>query len=120
VNVGIWNNKFLAKMASDFEKPDKVHTLYKNEIEKKMWPLPIWDLFGCWRATEPELRKMGINTIWELAKRDRQTLAVRLGNYWKVLWDLANWIDNTKVEDNYDNRKWMWASSITRVDTHDP
>lgn len=120
VNIWIWNNKFLAKMASDFEKPDKVHTLFKEEIEEKMWPLPIWDLFGCWRATEPELRRMGINTIWELAKRDRQTLAARLWSYWKVLRDLANGIDNTKVVDDYDDRKGMWASSITRVDTHDP
>lgn len=119
VNIGIWNNKFLAKMASDFEKPNKVHTLYKNEIEEKMWWLPIWDLFGCWRKMEPVLRQMGIHTIWELAKRDKQTLWVRLWNYWKVLWWFANGIDDSKVEDVYDERKWMWASSITRVDTHD-
>lgn len=120
VNVGIWNNKFLAKMASDFEKPNKVHTLYTSEIQEKIWPLAIGNLFGCWRAMEPELRRMGINTIWELAQKDKQELAARLGNYWKVLWNLANGIDNTKVVDNYGIRKWMWASSITKVDTHDP
>ena len=119
VNIGIGNNKFLAKMASDFEKPNKVHTLYKNEIKEKMWPLAIWELFGCWRRMEPELRKMGIQTIWDLAHKDKQFLWSVLGNYWKVLWELANGEDNTKVIDNYDERKGMGASSITRIDTHD-
>ena len=45
VNVGISSNKLLAKMASDFEKPDRVHTLWPEEIPKKMWPLPVRDLF---------------------------------------------------------------------------
>lgn len=47
VNIGIANNKLCAKMASDFEKPDKVHTLFKDEIEKKLWPLDVGDLFMC-------------------------------------------------------------------------
>lgn len=119
VNVWIWNNKFLAKMASDFEKPNKVHTLFSYEIQDKMWPLKIWDLFGCWRKTEPQLRKLWIATIWDLAKKDRALIKARLWRWGWVLHDYANWIDDSKVEDTYDNRKCMGASSITRVDTKD-
>lgn len=57
VNVGIGSNKLLAKMASDFEKPDKVHTLFSYEIEKKMWCLPVSDLLYLGRATAQKLEK---------------------------------------------------------------
>lgn len=119
VNVWVWNNKFLAKMASDFEKPNKVHTLYIEEIKEKMRPLPIRNLFGCWRKTEPVLKKMGINTIWDLAKTDKALIKAKIWSYGTILHDNANWIDDTKVEDTYDERKWIWASSITKVDTKD-
>ena len=119
VNIWIGNNKFLAKMASDFEKPNKVHTLYSYEIQDKMWPLKIWDLFGCGRKTEPLLRKMWIATIWDLAHKDKALVKARLWRWGWVLHDYANGIDDSKVEDSYDNRKCMWASSITRVDTKD-
>ena len=119
VNVWIGNNKFLAKMASDFEKPDKVHTLYNDEVEEKLWPLPIGDLFWCWRKTEPVLKKMWINTIWDLAKSDKALIKAKIWSYGFILHENANWIDNTKVEDTYDDRKGIWASSITRIDTKD-
>lgn len=68
VNVGVGNNKFLAKMASDFEKPDKVHTLFSNEIEQKMWGLPVSELFGVGKATAEKLQAgTYIMTIGELA-----------------------------------------------------
>ena len=119
VNIWIWNNKFLAKMASDFEKPDKTHTLYTNEIKEKLRPLPIWELFWCWRMTKPVLEKMWIQTIWDLAKKDKAELKARLNHYWARLHDFANWIDDSKVENNYDDRKCIWASSITKIDTKD-
>lgn len=119
VNVWIWNNKFLAKMASDFEKPNKVHTLFIHEIQEKLWPLPIRDLFGCGRKTEPELKKLWINTIWDLAQKDKTLIKARIWRWWWILHDYANWIDDSKVENNYDERKCIWASSITKMDTKD-
>lgn len=119
VNVWIWNNKLLAKMASDFEKPNKVHTLYTEEVKEKMRPLPIRDLFGCWSKTEVALKKLKIETIWDLANKQRDEMKSRFWSYWIVLWEYANWIDDSKVEDIYDERKWIWASSITKVDTKD-
>ncbi len=74
VNVGIGENKLLAKMASDFEKPDRVHTLFKHEIEKKLWPLPVDALFMAGRSTAEKLKKLNVHTIGELAALGRHTL----------------------------------------------
>ena len=119
VNIWIGNNKFLAKMASDFEKPNKVHTLYREQIEEKLWLLPIKDLFWCWRETEPKLKKLWISTIWDLARIDKSILKACLWNQWSILHDFANWIDNSRVENKYNDRKCIWASSITKIDTND-
>ena len=70
VNVGIGTNKLLAKMASDFEKPDKVHTLFPSEIPEKMWPLPVRDLLFLGKASEQKLLRAGIKTIGDMAKSD--------------------------------------------------
>ena len=67
VNIGVANNKLCAKMASDFLKPDRVHTLFNNEIEKKMYPLKIEDLYGVGKSTSKKLRELKINTIGDLA-----------------------------------------------------
>lgn len=74
VSIGISNNKLLAKMASDFKKPDAITTLYPPEIQYKMWPLPIEDLYMVGRATALKLRSMGIITIGDLAKYDKEAL----------------------------------------------
>ena len=73
-NVGIGYNKLCAKMASDFEKPDRVHTLFPEEIETKMWPLPVGELFGCGKSTAARLNAIGINTIGDLAHLDMDSL----------------------------------------------
>lgn len=70
VNIGIANNKLCAKMASDFLKPDRVHTLYSDEVETKMYPLPIEKLFGVGKKTAIKLRSININTIGDLANSD--------------------------------------------------
>ena len=79
VNVGISSNKLLAKMASDFVKPDKTHTLWPEEVEKKMWPLPIGDLYGCGEQTSNKLRKAGVLTIGDAARMDPHILIYVLG-----------------------------------------
>ena len=79
VNVGISENKLLAKMASDFQKPDRTHTLFPDEIPQKMWTLPIEKLFGCGKATSNKLRGIGIHTIGEAAAMPIATLQSLLG-----------------------------------------
>ena len=90
VNVGISSNKLLAKMAGDFEKPNKVHTLFPEEMEEKMWVLPTRDLFLVGAATEKKLKMMGIYTIGDLAKADLQLLKKRLGKHGETIWHFAN------------------------------
>ena len=67
VNIGIANNKLCAKMASDFSKPNKIHTLFDNEVKEKMWPLPIGELFGIGKRSTEKLISLNINTIGDLA-----------------------------------------------------
>lgn len=98
VNVGISENKLLAKMASDFKKPDLVHTLWHHEIEKKMWQLPISDLFFVGRATEKKLHALGINTIGQLAKTDLDILRYHLKKHGEVIWQFANGNDVSVVQ----------------------
>lgn len=90
VNIGISSNKLLAKMAGDFEKPNKVHTLFPDEIESKMWPLPVRDLFLVGAATEKKLKKLGIYTIGDLAQSDEKLLRRRLGKHGETIWHFAN------------------------------
>lgn len=97
VNVGVANNKLLAKMASDFEKPDKVHTLFKDEIQSKMWNLPVKELFMLGKKTIPKLLNLNIKTIEDLAKTDKIFLIKKFGKHGKLMWEYANGIDNSPV-----------------------
>lgn len=97
VNIGIAPNKLLAKMASDFEKPDKVHTLYKNEIPIKMWNLPISDLLMVGKRSLPKLELLGIKTIGDLAHQSKSLLEKQFGKFGKMIWEYANGIDDSEV-----------------------
>ena len=90
VNIGISSNKLLAKMAGEFEKPDKVHTLYLYEVEKKMWPLPVGELFGVGPSAAKKLNSCGIYTIGNLAAQDRATVISLFGARGDTLWNYAN------------------------------
>ena len=97
VNIGVAHNKLLAKMASDFEKPDKVHTLFENEIESKMWNLPVSELFMIGKKTVPKLNNMKIYKIGELAKSSKQEITRKFGKHGLQMWEYANGIDNSEI-----------------------
>ena len=98
VNVGVAHNKLLAKMASDFTKPDRVHTLFENEIQDKMWPLHVSELFMLGKRTVPKLYNMQIRTIGDLAKADKKILAKKFGKHGIQMWEYANGIDDSEVK----------------------
>ena len=103
VNVGIAHNKLLAKMASDFEKPDKIHTLWDYEIKTKMWPLKVSELLMVGKKSIPKLEKMGIRTIGDLANYNKELIYKAFGKFGKTIWEYANGIDNSPV--NYKEEK---------------
>ncbi|MCI9137405.1 MAG: DNA polymerase IV [Lachnospiraceae bacterium] len=98
VNVGISSNKLLAKMASDFQKPDKVHTLFPEEIPSKMWPLPVKELFMVGRASASTLEKLEIRTIGDLAHMDLHILESHMKSHGRLIWEFANGIDDSPVQ----------------------
>ena len=97
VNIGISVNHLLAKMASDFEKPNRVHTLFPEEMAAKFWPLPVESLYGCGKTTAKRLRSLGITTIGALAKADRQMLLSNFKSQGDYLWESANGISSSAV-----------------------
>ena len=97
VNIGVAHNKLLAKMASDFTKPDRVHTLFEEEIPTKMWTLPVSELFMIGKKTLPVLYKMHIKTIGDLAKQDKQEMIKKFGKPGLMMWEYSNGIDKSEV-----------------------
>lgn len=98
VNVGISNNKLLAKMASDFQKPDKVHTLFPEEVPEKMWCLPVRDLFMVGKSAAATLEKLEILTIGDLAHTDVSILESHMKSHGRLIWEFANGIDDSPVQ----------------------
>lgn len=119
VNVGISEVKILAKMASDFEKPDKVHTLWKSEIEKKMWPLPVSELYMVGKSSLPKLRNLGIHTIGDLARMSPEILEAHLKSFGKLIWENANGIGSDVVESGEAAAKGVGNSTTLREDVTD-
>ena len=119
VNIGIGNNKLCAKMASDFEKPNKVHTLFENEIESKMWPLPIEDLFMVGEKTAIKLKKMGFYTIGDVAKCDCKRLIKEFKSFGNTIYEMANGIDNSIVDSTISQSKSISVSLTLDKDTDD-
>lgn len=92
-------------MASDFTKPDRVHTLYENEIPSKMWTLNVSELLMLGRKTIPKLSNMRIRTIGDLAKTDKELLSKKFGKHGIMMWEYANGIDNSEVQYKFENPK---------------
>ena len=98
VNIGISDRKVLAKMASDFKKPDCIHTLFSWEIREKMWPLPVDRLYMCGPSSVEVLRNLEILTIGDLAQADPGIISLHLKNHGLILWDFANGRDHSTVD----------------------
>ncbi len=116
VNIGIGENKLLAKVASDFKKPDRVHTLYREEIAKKMWPLPVRDLFMVGSRTERKLNARGIFTIGDLAQLDRDYILHWLKKPGLLIWEYANGIESSQVLNHGAPPKSIGNSTTTSFD----
>lgn len=98
VNIGISDKKVLAKMASEFNKPDKINTLYSEEIREKLWPLPVAELFMVGKKAKEKLNKLYIFNIEDLAKQDVTFLKEKFKSYGGLIWEYANGIDSSKVQ----------------------
>lgn len=116
VNIGIGNNKLCAKMASDFEKPDKVHTLFKTEVEEKLWPLDVGNLFMVGKSSTRILNSLKIYTIKDLAMADSRLLEKHFKNQAKYMQEAAWGIDNSKVTPRSSKRE---SISTTETLSHD-
>lgn len=119
VNIGISDCKVLAKMASDFKKPNLVHTLYRHEIREKMWPLPVSSLFMCGKSSVEALKKLEIFTIGDLAESDPDIIFLNLKSHGKLLWEFANGIDNSRVEPVPQDAKGVGNSTTLQKDAED-
>jgi DNA polymerase IV len=119
VNIGIGNNKLCAKMASDFLKPDKVHTLFKEEVEQKLWGLPVEELYMIGKKSASKLHMLNINTIGDLAKANLNFLQRHFKNSAIYMNEYAHGIDNTKVNDLKDRNKNISISTTLPVDMVD-
>lgn len=116
VNVGIGNNKLCAKMASDFTKPNKVHTLFMHEVSSKMWPLDVSELFMIGKKSSEKLKKLNINTIYDLAHTDKDFLIKNFKKMGIMMWEYANGIDESMVEYIRDNPKSISSSTVLPYD----
>ncbi len=119
VNVGIGNNKLCAKMASDFEKPNKVHTLFMDEIPTKMWPLPIDDLLFVGKKTSDKLKKMGYKTIGEVANADPEIFIKEFKSMGIEIWNRANGVDDSIVDSSSHKSKSISVSWTLEKDSDD-
>jgi len=116
VNIGIGPNKLLAKVASDFKKPDMIHTLFKSEIKGKMWPLPVEDLFMVGSRTKAKLNSRGIFTIGDLAKLNEDYIYSWLKKPGLLIWNYANGIEESIVKNNVLPIKSVGNSTTTAFD----
>jgi len=121
VNIGIANNKLCAKMASDFKKPNRVHTLFDDEVPTKMFPLDVGDLYGVGKKTTLKLKQLNINTIYDLAHSDVNYLYKYFKNQASILIDKANGIDYSEVNSEIVERKGIsnsttFSYNLTKLD----
>ena len=118
VNIGIAPNKLLAKMASDFTKPDRIHTLYPDEIPGKMWPLSVDDLYMVGHSSATRLKSIGIRTIGELAATDPEYLKQEFKSHGQLMWEYANGIADDQVRTEKREEKSIGNSTTVSHDVN--
>jgi DNA polymerase IV len=102
-NIGLWcsigisENKFLSKMASDMKKPMGITELWPEDIQTKLWPLPVDATYGIGKKTAARLRNIGIETIGDLALLDKNLLTNKLGKFGVIISQHINGIDPSPV-----------------------
>ncbi|WP_242863219.1 DNA polymerase Y family protein [Caloranaerobacter ferrireducens] len=120
VNIGISVNKLLAKQASEFQKPNKVHTLFPNEIKDKLWPLPVEELFMVGLKTKKKLNKIGIYTIGDLANSDYNLILSKFKSHGRLIYRYAWGIDYSNIKyTNYIPFKSVGNGSTLSFDVND-
>lgn len=119
VNIGISENKILAKMASDFQKPDRVHTLWPWEIREKMWPMPVSELFMVGKASAAKFEMMGIKTIGDLANTKTAVLEDQFKKYGQMIWKYANGLDDSPVQSQESEAKDLSNETTVSFDITD-
>lgn len=97
ISVGVSFNKIFSKLASDLKKPDAVTVIGKNDVEKKVWPLPCGYLFGVGRNTEKSFHRMGIRTIGDLAAMPENIMSGIFGKPGLTLCNYAKGLDFSSV-----------------------
>lgn len=117
--LGNFHQHFFYKMASDFQKPDRVHTLYPHEMQEKMWHLPVGELFMVGRATKKKLYALGIYNIGELAQTDPELLHRHLKSHGYVVHAYANGLDDSPVRPLAPKAKGMGNSTTIAFDVED-
>lgn len=116
VNIGISSNRLLAKMASDFKKPNLVHTLFPSEIKEKMWPLPVGELYMAGQSSVKTFHNLGIYTIGDLALTSKKLIELHLKSHGRLLWQYANGIDDTPVISDHVKLKGIGNSTTLSFD----
>jgi DNA polymerase IV len=96
-SIGIAENKFLAKMAAEMKKPLGITEIWKEDIPKKFWPLPVKEMYGIGGKTAEKLNRMGMRTIGELARLDVNLIVKTFGKWGKEMYLHANGIDHSPV-----------------------
>jgi DNA polymerase-4 len=112
-SIGISDNKFLSKMASDMKKPLGITELWREDIQSKLWPLPIRNTYGIGKQTAEKLQSMGIETIGNLALFNKDLLVNKLGKFGGIIHQLANGIDPSPVEPHSSDEMKSISRSVT-------
>ncbi len=96
-SIGIAENKFLAKMAAELKKPRGITWLKKEELASQLWPLPVRSLYGVGQKTAARLAALGVQTIADLIRLDKEYLETSFGKAGTLLYEHARGIDDEPV-----------------------